>query len=146
MAGPNRRKYLMTIIEEYLEDGVGRHHWGEIVDRMLAEGHTTLDEIANSYGRAGFYRALIRPVAKKRDAAGRDRFIPTKSGGWTQLEFPSFDDLVVTYWKRKHHIAATSIRLQKLREFIIDNHDVDPETLPDPTGPDVTQDDEHDDE
>lgn len=145
MRGPNRTAYLKQLVAEYIEAGIGKDHWREIKDKLLAEGHITVDELGRDYSDAGFHRTIIRPVEKARDEAGRDKYVATKSGGIVQMEFADLSDLVWTYYTRKHHISASQARLAVLRQQIIDQHAVDPEDLDDPMmGRDPSGDDEDD--
>lgn len=142
MPGPNRKRYLKELVGEYIDSGVGAHSWRDIVDKLIDDGHITLDELARDYGLEGFQRSVIRPVQKERDAAGRDKYATTKSGGIVQITFAELDDVTWVYYTRKHHISASQTRLEVLRQQIIDLHGVDPEDLPDPLeGKDVEVDD-----
>ncbi|MFQ5472260.1 MAG: hypothetical protein ACE5FA_05165 [Dehalococcoidia bacterium] len=129
--GESRRQLLIGIVEEHIENGVGATDWHDIVKKMLSDGDITDSEIMN-YGIDGFHRSIIRPAQKARDGLGRDKYIVTKQGGIRQLHLAEQDDVNRTYWERKHHVAAASVRLAILRQQIIDVHGFDPETLADP--------------
>jgi polyhydroxyalkanoate synthesis regulator phasin len=128
----NRNRYLKELIEEYIEAGIGVHHWSELLDKMIEDGHVTIEEIAREFGKDGFQRSIIRPVQKSRDATGRDKYVVTKSGGIQQAALAFMDDMVRVYYERKHHIDASTGRLSIYRDQIIDLHGIDPEDVADP--------------
>jgi hypothetical protein len=132
MMGVSRNRYLKELIEEYIEAGIGVHHWSELLDKMIEDGHVTIEEIAREFGRDGFQRSIIRPVQTSRDEAGRDKYVVTKSHGIQQASLAFLDDMARVYYERKHHIDASVGRLSIYRDQIIDLHGVDPEDLPDP--------------
>lgn len=135
----SRIAYLKELVDELLEAGVGAHNREDVIDRLLEDGHITTEELATKFGRAGFLRIVIHPVAKQRRADGMDKYMPTKSGGLVQLELGDLDDANATYWRRRHHRDGSTRQLELLRQYIIDRFDVDPEDLPDPTAKDEAE-------